>query len=131
LDLGPSECDFYRKGTVTAQDGVAVHVVPDYGSPVLCELRPGDTFYLTGRNSYFWPDPDLAWYDCVTFEEVICGGARGWLPSYDNKKRMEYVEKHGKEPPDEVVKFVEAGDFGIPGGRVGTAGGGEDGTDGE
>jgi|GEM_PF-1649162 len=131
LDLGPAECDFYRKGTVTAQDGVAVHVVPDYGSPVLCELRPGDTFYLTGRNSYFWPDPDLAWYDCVTFEEVICGGARGWLPSYDNKKRMEYVEKHGKEPPDEVVKFVEAGDFGIPGGRVGTAGGGEDGTDGE
>jgi hypothetical protein len=124
LDLGAAEYDFYRTGTVIAREGVAVHVAPDYASPVLCELCCGDRFYLTGRSSGFWPD-------FVQFEEVICGGARGWLTSYDDKKRLEYLEKHGGEPPDEVFKFVKAGDFGETGGRAGTAGGGEDGPNGE
>jgi hypothetical protein len=49
LDMGPAECDFYRMGTVTARDGVAVHVAPNDASPVLRELHSGDTFYYTGR----------------------------------------------------------------------------------
>jgi hypothetical protein len=134
LDLGPAEYDFYRMGTVTARDGVAVHLAPDYVSPVLCELRPGDTFYFTGRESYFWPDSEFPLNDIVNFEEVICGGSRGWLTPYDNKKRSEYVDKYGKEPPDELIKSVEPGDFTpryLPHGRVGTAGGGGNGTNGE
>ncbi|UCE27325.1 MAG: hypothetical protein JSW52_00820, partial [Candidatus Coatesbacteria bacterium] len=123
LDLGPAEHDFYRKGTVTARDGVALHLAPDYATPVLCELGLGDTFYFTGRNAYFWPDSESTLQDIVAFEEVICGEARGWLMPYDSKKRLEYLEKQGEEPPDEKIKTVEAGDFGVPGGRAGTVGG--------
>ena len=71
LDLGPAEYDFFRMGTVTAREGVDVHVAPNYASPVLCHLRRGDTFYFTGRNSYFWPYPDLSLYDHVEFDERV------------------------------------------------------------
>jgi hypothetical protein len=129
LDMGPADYDFYRTGTVTAREGVDVRVAPNYASPVLCHLRRGDTFYFTGRNAYFWPYPDLAWYDCVDFDEVIYGGARGWLESYNNQKRLEYDEKYGEEPPDELFQFVETGPFApryVAGARAGTPGSGEE-----
>jgi hypothetical protein len=131
LDLGPAEYDFYKMGTVGAREGIDVHVAPDYVSPVLLTLRPGDTIYYTGRESHFWPGPDVLWNESVDFYEVICGDTRGWFASYDDAKRSAYEEQYGEEAEDERRKGIDWGPFApryVPRGRAGTAGGGEEGT---
>lgn len=105
LDLGPAECDFYRVGTVEAREGIDVHVAPDYASPVLRELRPGDTVYFTGRESHFWPEEDTMWYERLDFFEVICDGGRGWFPVYDEAKRLEYEKSTARSRRTKSVKL--------------------------
>lgn len=128
LDLGPAEYDFYKMGTVGAREGIDVHVTPNYVSPVLLTLRPGDTIYYTGRESHFWPETGALWYECIDFYEVICGDVRGWFASYDGAKRSAYEEQYGEEPEDEERAVIKWGPFApryVPRGRAGTAGGGE------
>jgi len=112
LDLGPAAADFWRMAVVTARAGTELRIAPNADAAALKKLRAGDVVYLTGRHEFYWPYPDLAWYDCVGYDEALCGDARGWLVTDDNLKRLEYVESHnGEEPPEDVNVVVKPGDF--------------------
>jgi hypothetical protein len=125
LDLGPADHDFYRTGTVVAQEGLDVYMAPNDRSTVLRRLDRGDTVYFTGRVSYFWPDAGQTWYYCVDYGEVFCGETRGWAVSYDNNKRLDYRDKYDKEPPEDMFLYIKRGSFSprpVPRGRGETAG---------
>jgi len=112
LDMGPADRNFYRTGVVKASAGLILRAAPTSAAPAVMTLRPGDTYYATGRYEFFWPEEDTAWYDCVTYDEVIVGDTRGWISTYDNTIRLAGEESPGyEEPPEEDYVFTEEGDF--------------------
>jgi hypothetical protein len=77
LDFGPAAKNYYRRGTVTADEGLNFRISPYVGYAAVEVLKAGDTFYLTGARSYSYADEERE--QPVYFYEVIRDGREGWV----------------------------------------------------
>jgi hypothetical protein len=77
LSFGPADKNYYRRATVTADEGLNFRISPYVGYAAVEVLKAGDTFFLTGGRSYSYADEKRE--EPVYFFEVVRDGREGWV----------------------------------------------------
>ncbi|UCE27323.1 MAG: hypothetical protein JSW52_00810 [Candidatus Coatesbacteria bacterium] len=77
LDIGPADKNYYRRGIVTADEGLNFRISPSVTYAATEVMEAGDTFFLLGGRSCSYVDKERE--KKAYFYEVIRDGREGWV----------------------------------------------------